>query len=509
MQNRGRSDAPSVLGLAPTAAAYAVAALLVFAATRWVRLDYDEYANAHAAWLISRGARPFVDFQAMHAPFFWFLLAPALTRLPEAFSSLIVLRALNAASAAALLGVLTALARETIPDEESRRWLPAAFAIAVLQPQVVATLAQLRPDHLSTALILAGALVLRGRRPNSVSARAAVFGALTTLGLALSPKLFLLPLMIVLARAMPPRARGENPLRFFAAAGAAAAAAAAALALESFSRGVDPRLIPRLAFAFQARLLSGFPPFELLSEMGRQIAAAPLRLGPILVFGLWGLWRARGAWRDERRDALVVGAFILVQAAWVKFPFAQYSHTLYLLWVFPLALFYDQARRVCSRRLLLVLTAALLTADGLALWSAASEGWKWGEELRAQTRLGDAMLSLAAAGRPVSAQPYADPVFRRDSTYWDWFASSYAEPDMEKILRAMPVPGFTRAFSYDGYSEQLEKNPPSLVAPNPMFAGPDYLRAVHDFVERKHKANYAEFRSGGLTFWLRRPRAAR
>ena len=42
--------------------------------------DYDEIYHAHVTWLMSAGNRPFIDFQAVHAPFLWYPLA-ALWRL--------------------------------------------------------------------------------------------------------------------------------------------------------------------------------------------------------------------------------------------------------------------------------------------------------------------------------------------------------------------------------------------------------------------------------------------
>src|SRR5436190_3327432 len=34
--------------------------------------DYDEVEHVHAAWLISRGLRPFYDFFECHPPFLWY-----------------------------------------------------------------------------------------------------------------------------------------------------------------------------------------------------------------------------------------------------------------------------------------------------------------------------------------------------------------------------------------------------------------------------------------------------
>lgn len=481
----------------------AVAATGLFAATRWLRINYDEYANVHATWLVAQGGRPYADFQAMHAPFFWYLFAPVLSSLPQAFASILILRAANAAASLALILALGLLLTRAFSERESRLWALAALGIMVFQVPVVATLAQFRADHLSAAVLFFGMLLLHDETPSP--RRAAAAGALLAVSLALGQKLILLEALFVAALAAREGILRRRRLpRLAAAVGAGAAAAGVFLGLFCLAVGIHPTLMARAVFALQYRLLSGYPRFGLLFFLRDQILQAPLKLLAPLAFGLWGLWRSRDGFLDRRWVALVFAAFALIQAAWVRFPFDQYGYAAYLCWAFPLALFFDQARLVCFRGGLLALTLALLSADFVGLRSAARDDCRFGEETRLQVALGDAMLKLAPAGQPVAAQPYCHPMFRRDSTYFWIYGASYAHPDMEEILRAMPA--FARDFSYDGYRAQLEAHPPSLVATNPMFAGPDYLRAVRDYLAA-HTADYAELHSGGPRIFVRRASA--
>ncbi|NNN07149.1 MAG: hypothetical protein HKL90_14750 [Elusimicrobia bacterium] len=479
------------------------AAACLFAATRWLRINYDEYANVHATWLVAQGGRPYTDFQAMHTPFFWYLFAPVLSFLPQAFASILTLRAVNAAASLALILAIALLLTQAFTERESRLWSLAALAIMVFQVPAVATLAQFRADHLSAALLFFGMILLEDDAPSA--RRAAAAGVLLAVSLALGQKLILLEALFIAAlaaRQWTLRRRGLP--RLAAAVGAGAAAALAAMIVFCLAAGIDLALMPRAVFALQYRLLSGYPRFGLLFFLWDQILQAPLKLLPPLAFGLWGLWRSRDGFFDRRWIALVFGAFALTQAAWVRFPFDQYGDAVYLCWAFPLALFFDQARRVCLRGELLALTLALLAADFVGLNAAARDDCRFGVETHLQIALGDAMLKLAPAGQPVSAQPYCHPLLRRDSTFFWIYGASYSHPDMEEILRSMPE--FARDFSYDGYLAQLEARPPSLVATNPMFAGPDYLRAVRGFLAA-HAADYAELRSGGLHIFVRRAAA--
>lgn len=476
------------------------ASACIFAATRWLRINYDEYANVHATWLVAQGARPYADFQTMYTPFFWYLFAPVLALLPQTFASVLTLRAANAASSLALIFALALLLRRTFTERAPRLWSLGALAIMIFQVPVIATLAQFRADHLSAALLLLSMLLLSDEAPGTRRAFAA--GTLLVVSLALGQKLILLEAFFVAALAAREWRFCRRGLpRRTAAAGAGAAAAAAALALFCLAARIDPTQIPRAVFALQYRLISGYPRFGLLFFLWDQIRQAPFKLLPPLAFGLWGLWRSRDGFRDRRWIALVFGIFALIQAAWVRYPFDQYGDAVYLCWAFPLALFFDQARRVCFRGGLILLTLALLAADFAGLRAAARDDCRFGAETRLQVALGDAMLKLAPPDQPVSAQPYCHPLFRRDSTYFWIYGASYAHPDMEEILRGMPA--FARDFSYDGYRAQLEARPPSLVATNPMFAGPDYLRAVRDYLAA-HASDYAELRSGGLRIFVRR-----
>jgi hypothetical protein len=62
------------------------------------KVGVDELEHVHAAWLVSQGQTPFVDFFEHHPPLFYFALAPAVGRLTPGYDALLWLRLLGLTS---------------------------------------------------------------------------------------------------------------------------------------------------------------------------------------------------------------------------------------------------------------------------------------------------------------------------------------------------------------------------------------------------------------------------
>jgi hypothetical protein len=111
--------------------------------------DHDEVEHLHAAWLVSQGERPFVDFLEQHHPATWYLLAPlarALEERPRAFA--FAARCLDLGLIGLTIAAFTAMARRLLRDR-SAAWPPLLLAGCFL---FLRESMEVRPDPWMAAL---------------------------------------------------------------------------------------------------------------------------------------------------------------------------------------------------------------------------------------------------------------------------------------------------------------------------------------------------------------------
>ncbi len=102
-----------------------LAALLV--GTLWLRGEYvvhsrlafDEFEHVHAAWLVSQGQRPYVDFFEHHPPLLYFAAALPLRFIDASFEAVIELRLLALVAWLVTSGIVVALVRRTAGASEA------------------------------------------------------------------------------------------------------------------------------------------------------------------------------------------------------------------------------------------------------------------------------------------------------------------------------------------------------------------------------------------------------
>ncbi|MBI5624714.1 MAG: hypothetical protein HY924_13125 [Elusimicrobia bacterium] len=483
--------------------------------------DYDEVAEAHAVWQVGQGMRPYRDFYHDHAPYSWLVWAPVLKALPEAFESLVLLRLADVALSLLALGLLILLVRDLLeggsaggeaappggagppPPENGGSLAAAAVAVAVMatHPSSMAVLHQFRGDQLSLVFTLLGLLALGSGGGVPSARRCGAAGLFLMSGLLITPKLVLLCALTVVLHGARLRTQGPGLWRPRLAGLLGGAALGFCLwNAWAFAAGVDPSPFYRLALAYHwANLRESGQVFGAGRELIEGFGAEPVWL-VALVAGLAAgaaEIRGRGAARGATLTALVV--FCLVQPLWVKLPWKQYLFSVCLFWSAPLAVFLQRAVR--ARRL-----------AGWALLALFAGGFGLQEVLRSRADAGDQslaehlawgneVLSRSIPGRTVAVQPPLHPVFRRDATYYFNLAFIPAGRGPGAALRRPPA-GAPRA-SYEGYMEQFEAAPPSIVLASPYFTDKDYMRAALDFVRVRHPKAYRRERIAGRTAYVR------
>src|SRR6187551_1970756 len=113
----------------------AVALAALVQATLRRAFDYDEVEHAYAAWLISRGLKPFYDFFECHPPFLWYPHAWLFRLFGDSYDVLIAFRFIAALGQIAfLVGVVknVALSLRELPTPVRLLARVAVLAIAVV-----------------------------------------------------------------------------------------------------------------------------------------------------------------------------------------------------------------------------------------------------------------------------------------------------------------------------------------------------------------------------------------
>jgi hypothetical protein len=470
--------------------------IVLFAGTglAWLavdQLDFDEVEHAHVLWLLAQGKVLFRDFFELHFPWMWLWHEP-LARLESALPLEVWWRVFRlssflAASGAVLAAVWFGTRSSAAADEPLDRalaWLVVGYA-AVSVPFIdFAT--EFRPDTWTYPLILAGsAAFVRDRR-------AFVFGLLATIGVSFTPKLALLPPLLLGASVILCADVRQRmvPILVRGAAGTGVAVLAL-IALLHFGQ-VDPRLAWASAIEYQR----AYHATTQLTSLWQQVT------GDLLLF--WPLAGAIGAGVAMlavlRRGPSPFELAAAVQLAWllmvVQVPFKQFAGPWFLL---AAALAASGLMRLPARAKMAVaglFLAALLATAERSLLILQEEATFHAEMVRAEH-----LLSLVPEGQPVAIAPPAHPVVR-PMAFRSWACpreggEAAARVDLGPINDAMGV---------DGVFDELTRDPPALLAP------PYWCKFQRDAAKRYlqlHRDEYEERRELGFRFVVSKALLAR
>src|SRR3954465_12505184 len=111
--------------LAPTVVRLCIALTFLFFAVPAFRsgCDHDEIEHLHAAWLVSQGERPFVDFHEIHHPTAYYVFAPLARATAGSPRKLVfAARAADLAVLALALLAFAGIARRTVATRAA--WAP-------------------------------------------------------------------------------------------------------------------------------------------------------------------------------------------------------------------------------------------------------------------------------------------------------------------------------------------------------------------------------------------------
>jgi 4-amino-4-deoxy-L-arabinose transferase-like glycosyltransferase len=172
------------------------AAILLTAALLLARLwfvgyraiDLDEYEHAHAAWSVSRGQIPYVDFFEHHTPALYLLFAPLFARLAVSTDARAAIAALLLCRGAMWLMTVACVAIVYRLGSMWRDAMTGALAVLLLvtSSQFLESMLEFRPDVPAVLCVTVAALcMMRGARVNARSAFAWTIAGGAAFGLAL------------------------------------------------------------------------------------------------------------------------------------------------------------------------------------------------------------------------------------------------------------------------------------------------------------------------------------
>jgi hypothetical protein len=436
-------------GLLALTLAAGIAAWWVGIVTR--NYDYDEIQRAHSVWLASQGLRPYTGFFEVHPPYF-LLVAPIVRTWTDPCDLLVALRLFSMMGNLAFLGALVALGRRCSDTRPRWGWLGVAFV--AFYPRVLDYLVEFRIDGWGYAL--AAWSVFGFVRRHYRAASFMIFGVLSGVAtLILCPKVALLPPLVVLCevlRSRPGLSRGFGCVAAFAT-GLGIAGLLFVLFLQAY--GVSLEATYLLLFRYHT-LSNAHSAYH--NGLLRQIAGTPLLLVPIILGAV--------AWVDDLRrhskgDAYLpaVGAWLLIQALLVSYPYKQY----YAPWF----LFGSAFTIVLGNRL----DAYWRPFGGVAFVAAclgtlvACQGiaqlWMRYNPAKAECAAIRVMNALTGIRDRVVAPPPHHPILRHDS-FFLWFNTSDPQGyDSERILEELGP--YRRKVAPEAYRLALESDPPAFV----------------------------------------------
>ncbi len=421
-------------------------------------LEHDEVEHVHAAWLVSIGDRPFLDFAEHHNPPLWYLLAPLMPDGDDLDATLFRCRLVTL-----LFSLLTAAAA----------WLFARLFVgpilALLAPAALllsmywdAYAFQVRPDALMTLLVVSGtgllAAGLRSDRIRPLFAAGALLGAacaalLKAAIVAVAAGAFLLLLAAIQADRRALRLRQTAAL----AAGGIAAGSLfvawlwAAGLLEGFWFWV-------VEFNRKFVLLNttdpGFPAWDMLS--------VTLEWDPLLWLGLAAGTAAVAA--RHRRDPAALLLLVVTGTVLAGLFTTPYPHYQYLQPALPL---FAVLGAIAAGTVAGLLRARLspshaLALAGLVAVAAAGVGGRTALELTKVPDNADQLarlqrvLAVVPPGETVIASPPVHPILRRDAiTLW------FNNAGQHNVLDRMDPPAPWDRFRTD--PERLANDPPAAL----------------------------------------------
>ena len=412
--------------------------------------DYDEVTRAHSVWLASQGLRPYADFFEVHPPYFR-LLVPVIAAGSHPLLALRVFASVGNLLFVGGLGVLGA----SLVGKDARRWAWLGVALVAFHPAVLAFLVEFRIDGWGYALAT-WSLVRYRRRPPGWS-REGELGLVTGIAtLWFSPKLTILPALVVGMSQWGPGGSLRQALRGVAAYGGGVAVAVALflgfLAVQGIGWGQMAQLLIRYHMisganaGFHLGLLGAILPNRLL--LG-------LILAGVVTRGIITGWRRTGPGAFE--VALLI--WLAIQAVLVAYPYKQYFAPWFLFAAVYLGFLGSGSlwwwRRV---RLLPFLAACGFTGFGAV---QAAEGWFAGDEAHAQERVIHWMNQVTDPTDRVVASPPLHPIERYD-TFFAWLNT--ADPsgfDTGQILARLP--DYRAEVMPERLRAELEAHPPALV----------------------------------------------
>lgn len=146
-------------------------------------LDPDESQHLHAAWMVSQGQVPFLDFWEHHSPLLYYFLAPLTRLFAESPAVYFAGRVAMLLPAGVALLLAYRLARRV-----SVRAAMAGVALLAFLPEFVEHTTEVRPDVPALAAWLGSLLALTRRREGGAAGWSWASGACLGLALALTPK---------------------------------------------------------------------------------------------------------------------------------------------------------------------------------------------------------------------------------------------------------------------------------------------------------------------------------
>jgi hypothetical protein len=420
--------------------------------------SHDDLEHAHAAWRISVGDRPFVDFQEQHHPTVWLLLAPLVRAFARPADFMFVARAINLLMMALAFVLLARVARRLHPGAQAR-WPLVALGASTM---FVESMMEVRPDPAMMLAIVAAldawtAFLVEDRLSRALAAGLALGVAAAFLQKALVVAALVGGAALVVAVLRPASARARL-VGGMVLAGIAAAVPLGALFAYVAARGWwrDFWLwnYPFNAFFYlEARLPLQLPPWK-------NLLYSALEDLPLWGFGLAGVAlalrrRLRRAPRDGREDArltvALVTAVYLVLLLRNRFVLKQYFLVpLPLLALSTLELLHGWRARWPYVTIAL---ATLVQIANLTVFEATNED---------QRALEAALLARVRPDETVFAPPPHHPIFRRSVGYF-WYNAAMMSDAYAQYCASRRCEIDARRRDDDGWSAA----PPAMVYVDP------------------------------------------
>lgn len=394
--------------------------------------DHDEIQHLHAAWLVSRGQKPFHDFFEQRHPTNFYLLAPLAVALEGSPHALVfVARVLDLALLAVLLGAFLAMARPLLRNLRAA-WPPLLLLGCFLFAR---NSMEVRPDPWMNALATLGLWQWTAYLCQGGLRRAVLSGFFFGAAFAFLQKALAFVGLVGLGTVL---SLWSPQVRARAARGAAALLAAAVapvglLALVIWRGGYWSD------FAFWNYTFNRFYYLKTNFDGPSALETVAISIGedPLLwVAGLIGIaLTARSALRREGEPALVIAATVVIgmlaglfQSRW------PFSHNLLLMQP-PLALLAAVAiDRLTSPRWRTVAAALLLLL--IAKLAVICTFYTEGHNAMA---VQDRLLAQTKPSDPIAVPPPYHPIFRPDAFFF-WYVPVNNSIAYLELCQAHPCP---------------------------------------------------------------------